>query len=247
MGHVYSSTFYDYIERGARASAQRVASYLIPALAPQSVLDIGCGRGAWLAEWQSAGVPEVFGLDGDYVDRNTLRIDPAQFQGRDLSKPFDIGRDFDLVQSLEVAEHLPDSAARTFVENLIRHGDMILFSAAVVGQGGEDHINEQPLDYWRRLFEERDFVAYDAVRPLLAAHSDVEPWYRYNTILYVHPRAQHKLPAAWQKTIVLPKQKLREGGNLQWRLRRKIVATMPRKLVDEIAVRNAARKAAAVA
>ena len=62
-----------------------------------------------------------------------------------LANPVDLGRKFDLVQSLEVGEHLPKSAADTFVETLVKHGDVVLFSAASVGQGGHDHINEQPL------------------------------------------------------------------------------------------------------
>jgi 2-polyprenyl-3-methyl-5-hydroxy-6-metoxy-1,4-benzoquinol methylase len=60
-----------------------------------------------------------------------------------LDSPLDLGRAFDLVISLEVAEHLPESAADAFIDSLVRHGDVILFSAAIPFQGGHRHINEQ--------------------------------------------------------------------------------------------------------
>jgi hypothetical protein len=64
-----------------------------------------------------------------------------------------MGRRFDLVQSLEVGEHLPLSAAETLVDSLTTASDRVLFSAAVKGQGGEFHVNEQPLAFWQELFE----------------------------------------------------------------------------------------------
>jgi hypothetical protein len=33
--------------------------------------------------------------------------------------------------SLEVAEHLPPGVAQTFVDALVRHGSVVLFSAAI--------------------------------------------------------------------------------------------------------------------
>jgi 2-polyprenyl-3-methyl-5-hydroxy-6-metoxy-1,4-benzoquinol methylase len=65
-----------------------------------------------------------------------------------LIQPLDLEKEFDLVVSLEVAEHLPASAADQFVNTLVKHGKKILFSAAIPGQGGQDHLNEQWPDYW---------------------------------------------------------------------------------------------------
>ncbi len=241
MGHVYSETFYNYIEQGSRASARAVAKIVMPTLAPKSLLDVGCGRGAWLAEWQAAGIDDLMGIDGDYVDRATLRVAPNQFEGRDLRHSFDLGRSFDLVQSLEVAEHIPVEFASTFVDNLVRHGDIILFSAAVPGQGGEDHINEQPLEFWRGHFKRHGYEAYDPVRPYLAGNADVANWYKYNSLVYVHPRAAARLPQAWAATKIAANAKIDEGGDLGWRARRAVVRLLPRSVVDQIAIRNAAR------
>ena len=80
MSHIYSNEFYDYIERGARSSAQAMISVVQPQLQAGSVLDLGSGRGVWLSEWIKAGVTDVAGVDGDYVDRDQLAIPRQQFQ-----------------------------------------------------------------------------------------------------------------------------------------------------------------------
>jgi len=85
----------------------------------RSVADFGCAEGVWLAAWKSAGATDVQGVDGPWVDLARLQIDQGDFLSADLTQPINVGdRQFDLVQSLEVAEHLPASAAVTFVEAL---------------------------------------------------------------------------------------------------------------------------------
>jgi|GEM_PF-6213618 len=72
---------------------------------------------------------------------------------------------------------------------------IFLFSAAIPGQGGESHINEQPLTFWRSEFARHDYVALDVIRPKLVGQTDVAPWYRYNCILYVAKDKLAQLPA----------------------------------------------------
>ena len=105
-GYEYGADFYRFMASFAVRSARRIVPKLIAALPVRSVVDFGCGHGAWLSVWAEAGA-SVFGVDGAYVDRRLLLIDPACFQAADLSEPIDLGRKFDLVQSLEVAEHIP--------------------------------------------------------------------------------------------------------------------------------------------
>ncbi|MBD0362598.1 MAG: hypothetical protein ICV55_07480, partial [Coleofasciculus sp. C3-bin4] len=54
----------------------------------------------------------MVGVDGDYVSEDTLVIPKEQFISFDLQKPLQINRQFDLVISLEVAEHLPAECAQ---------------------------------------------------------------------------------------------------------------------------------------
>ena len=178
MKHIYSNEFFDYIDAGARRSAQRMIKVVQPWLKAQSVIDLGSGRGVWLGEWLGAGVNDVLAADGDYVDRDRLAVPLGSFHACDLTQPLDLGRRFDLAQSLEVGEHLPNSASKTLVNSLTRHSDRVLFSAAVPGQGGEFHINERPLSFWQGLFAAQGYSAFDCVRPPLKDADDVENWYR---------------------------------------------------------------------
>src|SRR5262245_32105662 len=104
----YPRAFYDDLERQSGASAERVVPLVIDLLHPQSVVDVGCGTGLWLAELRRHGLTRTLGLDGDHVERAALHFPAADFRAADLRRalPDDLGR-FDLALSLEVAEHLP--------------------------------------------------------------------------------------------------------------------------------------------
>ncbi len=243
--HEYNEDFYTYIDAGSRRSARAVSSLLLPEMTIESLLDIGAGHGAWAAEWMAAGVKHVLAIDGDYVKRDQLAIPAANFRAHDLGTPLALGQKFDLVQTLEVAEHLPHAKAELFVDNLVAHGDVILFSAAVPHQGGEHHVNEQPPEYWREKFKARGFDVFDFVRPALTARGDVMPWYRFNTYVYANAAGQQRLSDTIKATRVPDGQKLEIGGDLKWALRRAAVRLIPTALVKPIAMAKAKLEAAA--
>lgn len=185
---VYTPAFFDSLTEGTRESARTVIPAVIELLRPGSVLDVGCGTGTWLSEWRRAGVTDVTGIDGDYVDRAALQLTADQFVPADLRRSFSLGRKFDLVQSFEVAEHLDEAYADTFVESLAAHGDTILFSAAVPGQGGTHHVNEQWPSYWAEKFAKAGYTAYDVIRPRFWADPRVVWWYKQNILLFARGR-----------------------------------------------------------
>lgn len=223
----YDEVFFDYVNRGAIASANILLPILHKELPIQSVLDVGCGEGGWLHVWQTLGVKDVFGIDGDYVIRDRLLIPKDRFQAEDLAQPFSLSRRFDLVQSLEVGEHLPEASASAFVGSLVAHTDMVLFSAAVVGQGGDQHINEQPLSYWRQKFAEHGFVPVDAVRPHLHDHAEIEPWYRYNAVLYVRDSVLSELSDALRDRVVGSEEPIHDYSPPLYRVRKQIIKCLP--------------------
>jgi cyclopropane fatty-acyl-phospholipid synthase-like methyltransferase len=192
--HEYSEEFFEYTERGSIASAKRLCAFLAPLLSITSILDVGCGTGAWLREWQNAGVKLAHGIDRSYVRKKSLLVRTEDFTVVDLSKRFDLGRRYDLVSSLEVAEHLPRSASEDFIFSLVTHSELVLFSAATRGQGGENHINERPLSFWQRAFAAHGYAAFDAIRPRFRYDSTVQPWYKFNSILYASPSRAASLP-----------------------------------------------------
>jgi SAM-dependent methyltransferase len=204
--YAYDNDFFSYIEEGARRSAQVIVPLLAKSFHIGSVLDVGCGRGVWVREWADCGIDDVVGVDGAYVDDAWLAIPPEQFVRCDLSQPFALKRRFDLIQSLEVAEHIASSSADTFVTNLAAHGDVILFSAAVPGQGGELHVNERPYEYWRDKFAANGFRTFDWLRPRIRSYPGVEPWYRYNTLIFARDCALNRAAPDLLETEILPDQ-----------------------------------------
>jgi SAM-dependent methyltransferase len=233
--HVYSSEFFDYIDLGSRASARLVARLLLDEMSVDSLLDVGSGHGAWAAEWLSAGVKDVVAVDGAYVQPDQLAIPKDRFVAHDLSSTLDLRRRFDLVQSLEVAEHINPEHADLFVDNLTRHGDVVLFSAAVPHQGGEHHVNEQPPEYWRARFAQRGYDVFDWVRPRIVDRREIKAWYRYNSLIYANPAGQSRLSASMLESRVPADQPLRIGGDFAWTMRRAAVRLIPTNLVKPIA------------
>ena len=181
----YDQQFFASHEAGARDSARATVPLVLDIVKPRSIVDVGCGIGTWLAEFQAAGVADYVGVDGDYVDRASLVIEPERFVAHDLDEPLDLGRRFDLAISLEVAEHLPDESAGAFIASLTALAPVVLFSAAIPHQGGDGHVNEQWPEYWQAKFAQRNYVVVDCLREHLWRHKDVEPWYAQNMLLFV--------------------------------------------------------------
>ncbi len=163
--------------------------YVLELFRPNSVVDVGCGLGEWLAAFQEFGVDDILGLDGSYVDKSMLSIPGACFKTVNLSNPFTIDRTFDLAISLEVAEHLASENAADFIESLTRLAPIILFSAAVPRQGGTHHVNEQWPEYWVRQFKARGLVPVDAIRKHIWNDSNIKVWYRQNIMLFCSEEA----------------------------------------------------------
>jgi SAM-dependent methyltransferase len=180
----YDQAFYIKVAETARQSARHIVPIVLTYIEPRSVIDIGCGTGTWLSVFEEYGISDVLGIDGDFVPKELLEIPTARYVAFDLAQPFHCARRFDLVISLEVAEHLPSDCAASFVDSLVRLGPAVLFSAAIPGQGGTHHINEQWQDYWAALFRQYDYVAMDCVRSKVWDNSEVAWWYSQNTLLY---------------------------------------------------------------
>jgi len=163
-------------------------------VSPASVVDVGCGTGGWLAEFRKLGVKDVLGIDGVWVDTTMLKIPKEQFKVADLGQAIHESRRFDLVVSLEVGEHLPPSAAKTFVESLVRLGPVVAFSAAIPFQGGYNHFNEQWPDYWAGLFAEHGYMFIDCLRSRIWTNPQVEWWYAQNMFFAVQRSRLHEFP-----------------------------------------------------
>ena len=182
-----SARRYEDAKRTGLDSAAAAVPHVLDIVRARSIIDIGCGTALWLSVFARNGVNRVVGIDGDYIDRNRLAIDPSSFIPGDLNQPLDglkLGR-FDLAMSLEVGEHLLPSRADGLVDDLCALSDVVLYGAAIPGQEGEHHCNERWQSFWVTKFASRGYLAYDVLRPKIWGAPKVAYWYKQNTIFYV--------------------------------------------------------------
>jgi SAM-dependent methyltransferase len=179
----YSSSIDDDAE-----TAAEIVSLLVSLFHPQSVVDFGCGLGNFVNAFRKEGVTEVLGLDGDWA-----RTDPRfhireeeNFSVADLLQEVNLPRRYDLALCLEVAEHLPPSSSDVLVHSLAKASDLVIFSAAVPGQGGIHHVNEQWIGYWEKKFLQHGFLLHDVLRPMIWDNEKIKWWYRQNIFLFTH-------------------------------------------------------------
>lgn len=208
----YTTEFMSAIASGSRQSAMRILPIAFELVCPRSVIDLGCGPGAWLNACRQLGVEDVVGVDGDYVQVAQLEIPASLFVPVDLPNetPASLAprlpggpRRFDLAMSLEVAEHLPPAAGGGFVDLLCSLAPVVLFSAAIPFQGGTNHLHECFPSFWQSHFARHGYLAIDAVRARVWDDQNVEWWYRQNTLLFASADAlasNPKLAEARAKT-----------------------------------------------
>ncbi len=181
----YTDRYYRAIQESAWRSARVIVPLVLELIQPKHVIDIGCGLGTWLSVFKEHGVEDIWGVDSQPVDRKMLQIPPDRFLSFDLTQPFHMDRQFDLVVSLEVAEHLPGECAEIFVSSLTGLGPIVLFSAAIPFQAGRHHVNEQWPEYWAELFQKKDYITIDCLRRRIWQNENVEWWYAQNILLFV--------------------------------------------------------------
>lgn len=236
---VYDEDFYVRTKRATLHSAEEIVPLVVDLVHPKSVVDVGCAAGTWLSVFQRFGVSDFMGADTPYVKTNLMEIPQDAFRTVDLEKPFRLGRTFDLVSSMEVAEHLPKESAEGFVDSLTNLGPVVLFSAAIPFQGGDHHLNEQWPEYWARLFSARGYVAVDCLRQKLWNNSSVAWWYAQNLVLYVrrdylesHPRLQSEAKGMDQLPALVHPGRYMATADLKAVPLRRLLRALPVALVN---------------
>lgn len=186
----YGSRFYrknsEWKELGSRA----VLGWLFRQLGGpvESMVDFGCGAGIWPQAAKGLGVSKVLGLDGQWIGSDAVRLNAQEFRRVDLGREIDLDQNYELSVSLEVAEHLSPESASIHVRNLTTAAPLVVFSAAVPGQGGRHHVNEQWPSYWSRHFAAHGYRCLDVFRPHFWEEPDVPYWYRQNMLLFANDR-----------------------------------------------------------
>ncbi len=230
---VYNERFFSSHHEASYRSATVVLPLVFSIFQPHSVVDIGCGTGTWLRAADQLGAHEYHGYDGSHS--NQLLIPPERFTLADLSLPLAAPRRFDLAMCCEVAEHVPAASAATLVDTVAGFSNVVLFSAAIPGQGGTHHVNEQWPAYWQKLFEARGFSAYDCLRPRIWNDPQVEWWYRQNLVVYVADAAasRYSLPLKTTDVAALVHPELWEA-----QLKKRVVKNLVRRVKRAVAPRT---------
>jgi len=154
---VYNARYFcSRIGRKPRHIIPALVQSLVAELGPfTSSLDLGAGAGFYSMALSGLGV-EAWAVELA-EEAPVFSLDYVCVLCHDLRLPLDLGgRTFDLVLCIEVAEHLPESAADTLCDTIALHANhLVVFTAAPPGQGGTGHINCQPPCYWRDKLEAR--------------------------------------------------------------------------------------------
>lgn len=189
---VYDNAFYDMYGQ----EAAKMAPWLMPLLNEvtpfASLVDLGCGEG-WYVKWLVDNKFNAYGIEGSVAAIKRSPV-PYSLVEWDLRKPYrHLGNmKLDIALSLEVAEHIDPEFAGIFVDTLCNLSDTVVITAAPPGQGGLEHVNEQPRSYWKALFWDRGFHPdHKAHRKLLegiAKAQDrgeyVTPWLAPNLMVF---------------------------------------------------------------
>lgn len=175
---------YEHMRNQHTAQGAMVAlPVLLHGVEARSLIDVGCGTGTWLRAALEMGISDACGVDGIRLPQDQLHVPVAMIHTCDLRDDWYLGRRFDVVLCLEVAEHLPSESAEAFIRKLTDCGDRIIFSAACSWQGGQNHVNAQWPAYWQALFNANGYACRDNLRWKLWEDDRIEPWYRQNIFL----------------------------------------------------------------
>lgn len=144
----------------------------------KNLADFGCGMGTYVNAFMKNDINTI-GYDGN---PNTPELTSNTCKVLDFSVPIKFDNQFDWVMSLEVGEHLPKQFEETFINNLhVNNVRGIVLSWAIVGQGGDGHVNCQNNDYIKSIFHKLNYINDIDAENMLRKNSSLS-WFK-NTIM----------------------------------------------------------------
>lgn len=144
----------------------------------QTCVDFGCGNGKYTRKIME------YGIDCEAYDGNpdTAIVTKGLSKPLDLAEPFNLGKKFDWVVCLEVAEHIPRKFEAILLSNLKRHTKKgLVLSWARKGQGGYGHFNEQNNDYVKEKMKKLGFYNDEQAELILRKKATLG-WFK-NTVM----------------------------------------------------------------
>jgi SAM-dependent methyltransferase len=185
----YHPHYHDEKVEPGRHAAERILPIVFSVVTVRSIIDVGCGPGMWLDLAHELGVPTLTGVEGEWAkewlggDRGSPGFELVL---TNLEDDLRLPSTFDLAICIEVIEHLSPARGESFVADLCRCAPHVLFGAAIPGQKGPNHLNEQWLSVWAECFAAHDYRPLDVVRPLVWGDDNLRVPHRQNPVLFVH-------------------------------------------------------------
>jgi hypothetical protein len=140
---------YDKMWQEEMPFAKRLAEWIKFWLNPEFVVDLGCGPGMYVHALNEIDV-EAVGYDTDERIKDKQNL--YQQSIFDLDSISGIAN---VALCIEVAEHIKEKLSRQIVKSclgILERRGILIWSAAIPGQGGVGHINCQPKEYWHNIF-----------------------------------------------------------------------------------------------
>ncbi len=140
-----------------------MANFIVQQISPKSILEFGSGLG-FLSRHivDNLKLSEVYCIEPNKIKGVYNSINGPKLISINIFEdkhPKEIQRRFDLVMSIEVAEHIERERHDELFDFLVAHtNNWVIFSGARVGQGGHGHIAERPQEAWKEEFTKRGMI-----------------------------------------------------------------------------------------
>lgn len=146
--HVGGHSNKTWTDKGALCAIKREVN-------AQTFIDVGCGPGGQIEIAKLLGL-KAYGIDGDInmAKKSTVQIvdfSKTKASIKNIENIPSCGM-FDIGWSTEFLEHIEEKFTDNFMP-VFAMCKFIVITHATPGQGGYHHVNEQPFEYWRALFE----------------------------------------------------------------------------------------------
>jgi len=132
--------------------------FMIDSLCIESMIDLGCGAGMAADYFKSCGV-SVLGIEGTRgaIDNGLLSEEDGEVVQHDYEvEPYLLTDKKDFAWTCEFVEHVSDAGSHNFMRTL-QSCRIVAMTFAPPGQGGYNHVNEQPAEYWIQRFQQYGF------------------------------------------------------------------------------------------
>lgn len=130
-------------------TAPEIIGKIISVIHPESCLDVGCGTGIYVEEFNKQGVKSI-GVDGNLAIKTILKTSPENVLFKDVRHPLELDQKYDLVMCVELIEHIEEKYVEVLLYNLTQYTNKWLLVTTGEDSKGKTkfHLNEKPPEYW---------------------------------------------------------------------------------------------------